>query len=160
MEILTRSLLIILAASLVIGAHAAQETAKDEIHVSVPEEMQWKDIPSLPPGAKMAVLHGDPTKPGPFTMRLRFPENYQVPPHTHPADENVTIISGRFYIGHGERFDKSAVREIPEGGYISMPANMTHFAYVDDDTEVQLHGQGPWAIKYVNPADDPRQKIE
>jgi quercetin dioxygenase-like cupin family protein len=158
MNYLLKSVLIVSAACLLVSAQAAQETAKDEMHVSVPDEMQWKDIASLPPGAKLAVLHGDPTKPGTFTMRLRFPGGYQIPPHTHPADENVTVISGRFYIGHGERFDKSAVREIPEGGYVSMPTNMTHFAYVDDDTEVQLHGQGPWGIKYVNPADDPRNK--
>jgi len=105
----------------------------------------------------MAVLQGDPMKPGTFTMRMRFPKNWQVPPHTHPVDENVTVLSGTLHIGHGDRFDKSAAKAFSTGTYYSMPANMVHFGYVDEETVIQVHGQGPWGIKYINPADDPRQ---
>jgi hypothetical protein len=158
MKCLLKSVFALSALCLVANVYSSENPVKEEMHVSVPDEMQWHDVASLPPGAKMAVLDGDPMKAGPFTMRLRLSENWQIPPHTHPVNENVTVLSGRFYIGHGDRFDKSSVREIPEGAYYSMPANMTHFAYVDDDTEIQIHGQGPWGIKYVNPTDDPRQK--
>lgn len=123
-----------------------------------PEQLKWQDARSLPPGARMAVLEGDPSKEGFFAMRLKFPAGYKVPPHTHPKVERVTVISGTLHLGMGETFDRSATTALPAGSYGFMPPGMKHFAATDGETEIQLATIGPWEINYLNPADDPRQK--
>lgn len=121
-------------------------------------DIQWKDGPaSLPVGAKFAVLEGDPAKEGFFTMRLWLPDGFKIPPHWHPKVEHVTVISGTFNLGMGDKFDQAATREMPAGTFGFWPAEMKHFAWVKGDTVLQLHGTGPWVITYVNPADDPRK---
>lgn len=123
-----------------------------------PEEIEWKEGPaSLPTGVKMAVLEGDPTKEGPFTMRLKAPDGYRIAPHTHPKTERLTVISGTFKLGMGERFELNGPVAMPAGSYGFWPAGMTHYIQVQGETVVQLHGNGPWQIVYVNPADDPRK---
>lgn len=124
-----------------------------------PEQLKWQDgPPSLPPGARFAVLEGDPSKEGFFAMRLKLPAGYKIQPHTHPNVERVTVISGTFYLGMGETFDQSAAVALPAGSYTFMPPGMKHFAATEGDTEIQLATIGPWKINYLNPADDPRQK--
>lgn len=120
-------------------------------------DVNWKDGPgSLPKGAKFAILEGDPGKDGPFVMRIRVPDGYQIPPHWHPKVERITVISGSFNLGMGEKFDQSATREMAAGTFGFWPAGMRHFVWAKGETVIQLHGIGPWAITYVNPADDPR----
>ena len=126
--------------------------------VILPGEVEWKESPALPPGAKVAVLEGDPAKEGYFAMRVRMPDGYRIPPHWHPAPERVTVISGTFHHGRGEKFDKSAARALPAGSYSSMPPGTRHFAWAEGETVVQVTTIGPWGITYVNPADDPRKK--
>jgi quercetin dioxygenase-like cupin family protein len=127
-------------------------------HILVtPTDLKWIDSPSLPPGAKMALVEGKPTEPGPFTIRAKFPAGYRIPPHWHPADEHVTVLSGSFRMGLGEKFDEKALHELPAGGFAVMAKGTRHFAMAKSATIVQLHGIGPWGINYVNPADDPRQ---
>jgi len=122
-------------------------------------ETQWKDGPgSLAPGAKFAVLEGDPTKEGPFVMRLWLPDGFSIQPHWHPKVERVTVLSGVFNLGMGEKFDKSATRPMAAGTFGFWPAEMRHFAWTKGETVIQLHGIGPWVITYVNPADDPRNQ--
>jgi quercetin dioxygenase-like cupin family protein len=123
-----------------------------------PDALKWAPIPSLPPGAQSAVVAGDPTKPGPFTMRVRLPARYRVPPHTHPADEHVTILSGTLHMGLGERFDTTKGKALPAGSFSVMPVGTNHFAWTVGAVTLQVHGMGPWGITYVNPADDPRKK--
>ncbi len=133
--------------------------ATTEHTVLTPADLKWGDAPpGLPPGAKLAVLEGDPTKKGPFTIRLQAPDGYKVAPHTHPSAEKITVISGTFFLGTGARFDEAAGREMAAGSFAVMPAGMQHFARVKGDTIIQVHGPGPFQIKYVNPADDPRQE--
>lgn len=128
--------------------------------VFTPAEAQWKDgPPSLPPGAKLAVLEGDPSKDGFFTMRLKLPDGYRIPPHIHPKTERLTVISGTFRLGMGEKFDEKALRAMPAGTCGFWPAGMKHFVQVQGETVVQLHGIGPWQITYLNPADDPRRAV-
>ena len=103
------------------------------------------------------MLEGDPAKEGPFTMRLRLPDGYQIPPHTHPKTERLTVLSGTFRLGMGEKFEEGALRDLPAGSYGCWPAGMKHFVQVRGETIVQLHGVGPWQIVYVDPADDPRK---
>ncbi|HYE66691.1 MAG TPA: cupin domain-containing protein [Pyrinomonadaceae bacterium] len=124
-----------------------------------PGDIKWVDAPpSLPPGAKVALLEGDPTQAGPFTMRLRVPAGYKIAPHWHPQVEHLTVISGTFHLGMGEKFDQSAGRAMTAGTFGFMPPEMRHFAWATEETIVQLHGIGPWKIIYVNPSDDPRNK--
>jgi quercetin dioxygenase-like cupin family protein len=123
----------------------------------VPEATEWKaGPPSLPAGAKMAVLEGDPTKEGPFVMRLQTPDGYHIPAHTHPKTERVTVISGTMFLAMGENLDRSAAKTLLAGTYGFWPAGMKHAAWFDGGTVIQIHGVGPWQINYVNPADDPR----
>jgi quercetin dioxygenase-like cupin family protein len=133
--------------------HGSQAT------VHKPDDIKWVDGPSsLPAGAKMAVLEGDPAKPGPFVFRVKLPAGYKIPPHTHPKTERVTVISGTFNLGMGERFDATKTQELPAGTYGTWPAGMKHFVWIKGETVVQFHGDGPWTITYLNPADDPRKK--
>lgn len=105
----------------------------------------------------MVVIEGDPKVEGAFTMRIKVPDGWKVPPHHHPADEHVTVIEGTFNMGMGETFDAKATHALPPGGFAVMPRGHRHFAWAKGETIVQVHGIGPWGIVYVNPADDPRQ---
>ena len=127
------------------------------ITLNPPDKLEWKDgPPSLPKGAQIAVLEGDPSKDGPFVFRVKVPDGYRIPPHTHPKTERVTVISGQLNIGMGEKFDEKARQPMPAGTYGYWEAGMKHFVWIKGETIVQLHGIGPWSIQYVNPADDPR----
>ena len=122
-------------------------------------EATWSPAPPmLPPGAQIAVLSGDPTKPAAYSIRLKFPANYMIPAHSHPTDENVVVVSGAMTFGMGDKLMKDAAsnKTLTVGGYALMPANMNHFAYTTQETTIILFGQGPVEFKYVNPADDPR----
>lgn len=122
-------------------------------------EVKWGDgPPSLPPGAKLSVLEGDPMKPGPFTMRLKLPAGYKIPPHTHPVPEHVTVISGEFNIKKGEQADFAKGNILSPGSFFLMAPGSAHYAWADKETVIQLHGTGPWDIQYANPQDDPRKK--
>lgn len=122
-------------------------------------DLKWVDgPPSLPSGAKVALLEGNPANEGPFTMRLQLPDGFSIQPHWHPSVEHLTIISGTFNLGMGEKFDKSGGRSLTAGSFAFMPPGMRHFAWATGDTVVQVHGVGPWKINYVNPTDDPRNK--
>jgi len=114
--------------------------------------------PMLPPGAQIAVLAGDPTKSVPYTVRLKFPANYDIPAHSHPGDENVAVLSGELFMGMGTRLDRKAGTGLGVGGFAHMPANANHFAFTKGETTILLYGQGPVDFKYVNAADDPRTK--
>ena len=135
----------------------AEAAAPAEHKLLTPSELQWGAAPAgLPAGSQLAVMEGDPTKSGPFTVRMKSPDGYKIMPHTHPTAEHVTVISGTLRLGMGEKFDETAARELPVGGFAVLPAGMAHFAATTGETIVQIHGQGPFKIKYVNPADDPR----
>ena len=114
----------------------------------------------LPPGAKLAVLEGDPTKAESYTMRLSMPDGYTIPPHVHPADEHVTVVEGTFLVGMGGTLDPSKFTPLPVGSFGALPRGMQHFARAQGATVIQLHGTGPWSLTYVNPADDPRKKAK
>jgi quercetin dioxygenase-like cupin family protein len=136
---------------------AATTTAETHLIVE-PGEIDWQPAPSvLPAGATMAILAGDLAKAEQFIFRVRLPDGYKVAPHFHPGVESVTVISGTFGIGMGETFDESALRDLGAGALIVIPAESPHFVLAEGETEIQVHGVGPWALTYVNPADDPSQ---
>lgn len=129
-------------------------------HAAVsPESVRWGPAsPKLPPGAQFALLMGDPSKPGaPYVFRAKLPDGYSVPPHWHPMDENITVISGIFRVGFGKRLDPAAIRAMPAGSYVLLPARSLHYNEVRGETIIQFHGIGPYDIQYVDPADDPSQ---
>ena len=123
-----------------------------------PGKLNWAPVPSLPPGAQIAVIEGPMSEAVPFTVRLKLPANYRIPPHSHPAVERVTVLSGTFNLGHGEKFDNTSTHALGPGAVAIMQPKHTHYAWTSGETIVQLHGSGPWAVNYVNPADDPRSK--
>ena len=120
--------------------------------------LKWAPVPSLPPGAQIAVIEGPMNQAVPFTVRLKFPANYRVPPHTHPAIERVTVLSGTFHMGMGRKFDRAATHPVGAGDMMIMQPGSPHFAWTEAETVVQLHGTGPWGLTYVNAADDPRNQ--
>jgi quercetin dioxygenase-like cupin family protein len=121
-------------------------------------ETNWGPAPAaLPPGAQLAVLSGDPTKAAPYAVRLKFPANYAIPAHSHPANENVVVISGELFMGMGTKLDKDSATGLGPGSYALMPAGMNHYAFTKTETTIALFGMGPVGFTYVNPADDPRQ---
>jgi quercetin dioxygenase-like cupin family protein len=136
--------------------------ANEQHHAVVPgDTVEWGPAPpSLPAGAQAAMLFGNPAEEGPFVLRLKFPAGFIVPPHRHSKDELVTVISGRFTVGVGEKLDRASAQPLPPESFVHLPAGMPHFALVDEETVVQINGQGPFDITYVNPADDPRQQTQ
>src|SRR5262249_49279337 len=121
--------------------------------------LKWGPAPPVfPAGAKMAVLQGDPSKPELFTVRLEFPAGYTVAPHVHPTDEHITVISGTFLVGMGEKADFTHPLTLPVGGFVTAGANQPHYARAKGVTIVQVSAIGPFALTYVNPADNPQQQ--
>jgi quercetin dioxygenase-like cupin family protein len=119
--------------------------------------VKWGAGPDfLPKGARIAVLQGDPSKSGGYTLRLRFPNGYRIPPHFHPADENVTMLSGTFLVGMGDTLNVRHTQRLSSGGFITVPANAHHFAVARGVTVVQVQGEGPFSITYAKDSDDPR----
>ena len=150
---------VVVAACVSVWALSGRASHDKEMEAAVhrPDGLKWQDgPPSLPAGAKIAVLEGDPSKPGPFVFRVKVPDGYRIPPHTHPKPERVTVVSGTFHIGMGDKFDVTKGTAMPAGTYGTWPAGMKHFVWVKGETVVQFHGDGPWQIEYLNPLDDPR----
>ena len=145
------------AASALISTLAlSPAVAADEMSMVNPGTIKWGDAPpSLPKGAKVAVLSGDPSKPGPFTIRIRTPANYKIAPHTHTQSENLTVLSGALYLGMGEKVDMAKAHALQAGGFHYLPGKTVHYAFSKVPTVVQVHGEGPLDLNYVNPKDNP-----
>ncbi len=148
-------------ASLVLGLGAAAATVTAQSpHALVPaDKVQWGPAPpALPAGAQIAVLEGNPGAKGPVTLRLKFPANYDVPPHWHSMDERVTVLSGALRVGMGDKIDRQHSETLAPGGFVSLPSKMHHYAWTTTPTVVQISLEGPFDIFYVNPSDDPQKK--
>lgn len=133
--------------------------AQDHHHATVQSDgLKWAAPAAYAPGAQLAVVKGDPSKEGMYVVRLKVPAGFQIAAHTHPNDENVTVLSGSFNIGTGDKLDQSKGALVKAGGYSYVAKGMTHYAWFTEETILQLHGMGPQGVTYVNPADDPRKK--
>lgn len=146
-------------------AHTVQKSkrkpAAHQAHIILtPDQIKFGPAPpALPAGAEVAIVEGDPSKPGMlFVLRLKFPDGYKVMPHWHPSDEKVLVLQGTLGLGMGDKFDAAAGHELPVGSYASMPRGVRHYAWGNGETIVQVSGIGPFEVHYVNPADDPRKK--
>jgi quercetin dioxygenase-like cupin family protein len=152
----------IIKALTVVGAALLSQTiasAADVPPVLSAKAVKWGAPPPVfQPGAKFAVMAGDPAAKGMVTVRLDMPAGYVIAPHFHPTDEHVTVLKGSFSIGMGDIVDKSKAMTLTAGGYAVAMANMHHYAFTTTGATIQVHMQGPFAITYVNPADDPSKK--
>ena len=143
----------------IFNADAAPKAPATQQVMVAPGAVTWGDAPpSLPPGARMAVVSGDPTQAQPFVIRAQMPAGYRIAPHWHPTDEHLTVLSGTVSMGMGETFDRSAMKDLSVGGYAAVPAEMRHFFMAKTAATIQVHGMGPFAVNYVNPADDPSKQ--
>jgi quercetin dioxygenase-like cupin family protein len=140
-----------------LGASLARAQTGDHIMVT-PDDLKWTDVPSLPPGAKIAVIEGPITEAVAFTVRIKLPADYKIPAHWHPAVERVTVLSGTFNVGMGDKLDAQKTAALGPGSVIIMQPKTNHFVWTKEETLVQLNGMGPWGITYVNASDDPRKK--
>ena len=135
---------------------SAAKAAGPAVVVVTPDKIQWGPAPPVfPAGAQMAVLAGNPAKAEQFTVRLKFPDGYRIMPHWHPTAENVTIISGEFRAGLGNKFDETSLITLPAQSLAVMPPHHNHYAMAKGETEVQISSMGPFKLVYVNPEDDP-----
>jgi hypothetical protein len=138
-------------------------TRADSVHTAnVLKDTKWGPAPPLlPKGAEIAVLDGDPTKPAPYSVRLKFPANYAIPAHSHPTDENVVVTSGTLFFGMGDQLDKRSPEnaKLTASSYVVAKTGMNHYAFTrGEETTIVLYGMGPVEFKYVNPNDDPRNQ--
>jgi len=154
--------LVVRIAILAVGAALLTQTsvvAADTPPVRSAKEVKWGPPPPVfPSGAKFAVIAGDPAATGLVTVRFDMPAGYAIAPHFHPTDEHVTVLKGALSLGMGDVVDKAHALTLSPGGYVVAMANMHHYAYTKTGATVQVHMQGPFAITYVNPADDPSKK--
>ena len=136
----------------------AAALAMDQMAVQ-PGSLKWGPAPpGFPAGAQVAVVSGNPGKEEPYVVRAKMPKGYTVAPHTHPSDENVTVLSGTFHIAMGDKLDKKKGETVKAGGFFNAMKGVAHYAWASTPAVIQIHGMGPFAINYVNPADDPRSK--
>jgi quercetin dioxygenase-like cupin family protein len=149
---------IVIAAALLIGAVSFSAIAQEAM-TSQADDLKWGQAsPAMQKGAQGVALVGDPGKEGPYVIRLKFPAGFKVAPYSHPNDENVTVISGMFHFGIGDKFDETKGTALKPGGFAQAPKGIKHFAWASQETVIQLHGMGPQNLIYANDADDPRKK--
>ena len=152
---MTKSRLALLLCCLGFGVVRAQ--AGPEAKAITPSEMQWAGQGGLAmAGMEQVNLLGNPSKPGPYTIRLKFPAGYKLAPHMHPDSREVTILSGTWYTGYGEKFDAAALKALPAGSFYTEPANVAHFVEVREPVMIQVSGTGPSGRAFINPADNPK----
>jgi quercetin dioxygenase-like cupin family protein len=136
-----------------VNQQAAMPMDSGTMEIRAVSALTWSDLQptGFNPGMKVAVLHGDPGAPGPYTIRLLFPAGYEFPVHWHPGTENLTVVSGSFLLGMGTSGDRSAQRTYGPGDYLYIPGRMPHYGGARDETVIQLHGIGPFAINLGSP---------
>lgn len=140
-----------------LGSVAVAQTPAPGVMALTPSEMKWGAQGGLAlPGMEQLKLVGDPAKPGPYTIRLKFPAGYKVAPHTHPDSREVTVLSGTWYTGYGDKADQAALKALPAGSFYTEPADVAHFVEVREPVVIQVSGTGPSGRKFVNPADNPK----
>jgi hypothetical protein len=153
--ILQRLTLVLCCLGLAAVVHELHAQAKPEAVAMTPSEMIWGTQGAFAmAGMEQANLVGNPSKPGPYTLRLKFPAGYKLAPHSHPDYREVTILSGTWYTGYGEKFEDADLKALPAGSFYTEPANLPHFVDVREPVVIQVSGTGPSRRVFVNPADN------
>jgi quercetin dioxygenase-like cupin family protein len=154
-EVMIPSMRTIVIASLLVATivSAQQTPPKTDAPIGItPEAVVWTDgPPTLPPGSKMAVLEGSPRAEGMFTMRVRVPAGSAIPPHWHPRQERVTILSGAVDLGFGAVANKNSVTRYRAGSFYVNPPRVMHYLFFPEATEMQMTGVGPWELFTTDP---------
>ena len=149
----------VFAALAMLAAPLCAQTKASAAKQAGTAKLKWGPPPPVfAPGAKFAVVSGDPGKPGPYVVQLAMPNLYQIAPHFHPTAENVLVKSGLFGYGMGDTLRKSYMKALKAGEKTTFAPNMHHFAMARGETVVEVSGTGPFKLTYVNPADDPSKK--
>lgn len=146
-----------LCGGLAMPAASAPAAPATQVMTVTPDQMKWADM-GLIPGAQIAVLEGQMDKKGPITARIKLPADTKVAAHWHPGVERVTVLSGTFNYGLGDKLDPDKTSPFGPGSLIVMQPKVHHFGWTKEETVIQVNVMGPWGIHYVNPADDPRKK--
>jgi quercetin dioxygenase-like cupin family protein len=135
---------------LVAGGVVSAQTARTGVRIVTPSDIQWVPVPGYPPGYARMMLEGKADEPGAHTYRVRIPAGFRVEPHTHPADERITVLQGPWYLGLGESFDTSRLKAVPTGSFVIIPAGTPHFNSTENEAIIQVHGVGVVSITYVS----------
>ena len=123
----------------------------------LPEDIDWEPFAAFPPSARLAVVVGHPSEPGPYVVRVKVPSGVRLMPHRHQEDRVYTVMSGVFYIGLGDQFDETRLQAYPPGSVIVLPGDTAHFHWAKSGEYItQVTATGPISLEYVNPGDDPR----
>lgn len=149
MRLLHLALAAVLALSYGIASAQTGTTTAGQPTIVTMADTKWMPGTGMMKGLEVAVLSGDPAKSGPYVVRLRIPANTKIPPHYHGEAENVTVISGALWVGLGDKFDESTLKELGPGTFVSLPANVHHYAMTKSETIVQIHGMGPSSMSAV-----------
>ena len=137
----------------------AHQPDQDVFRSVLSEDVDWEPFPAFPPTARLAVVVGHPSEPGPYVVRVKLPSGEKLMPHWHHEDRVYTVISGVFYIGLGEEFDETRLQAYPPGAVVVLPARTHHFHWAKSgDYVTQVTAIGPISLEYVHPADDPRNQ--
>jgi quercetin dioxygenase-like cupin family protein len=132
---------------------------EDRFHAIRSEDVQWRSFPAFPPEARLAVLVGDPTKPGPYVIRVKLPAGTKMMAHEHPEDRIYTVLSGVFYIGLGKVFDETKLMAYAPGSLVVLPGGQPHFHWAKSGEYItQVTAIGPLGLGYIDPANDPRNR--
>ena len=133
------------------------QPGQDVFKTILPEDVDWKPFPSFPPPVRLAVVVGQPSEPGPYTIRVKAPHGAKLMPHRHPEDRVYTVISGVFYIGLGEQFEADQLQAYPPGSVIVLPGDTPHFHWAKSGEYItQITALGPLGLEYLDAKDDPR----
>jgi hypothetical protein len=139
------------------AAVRSHQPGQDVFRSVLSEDIDWKPFPAFPPSVRLAVVVGQPSEPGPYTIRVKVPHDVKLMPHRHPEDRVYTVISGVFYIGLGDRFDAEKLQAFPPGSVVVLPGDTAHFHWAKSSEYVtQVSAIGPLGLDYLNPKDDPR----
>jgi quercetin dioxygenase-like cupin family protein len=139
------------------GTVRPHQPGQDLFRSFLPEEIDWQPFPAFPPSVRLAVIVGQPSGPGPYTIRVRVPHRVKLMPHRHPEDRVYTVISGVFYIGLGDQFDPEKLQAYPPGSVIVLPGNTSHFHWAKSSEYItQVTALGPLGLEYISATDDPR----
>ena len=139
------------------GTAAAHQPGQDVFKSVLSEDINWKPFAAFPPSVRLAVIVGQPSEAGPYTIRVRVPRGVKLMPHRHPEDRVYTVISGVFYIGLGDEFDPEKLEAYPPGSVVVLPGNTPHFHWAKSSEYVtQVTAIGPLGLDYVSASDDPR----
>jgi quercetin dioxygenase-like cupin family protein len=139
------------------GTVQPHERGQDLFRSVLPEDIDWKPFAAFPPSVRLAIIVGQPSEAGPYTIRVRAPRGAKLMPHRHPEDRVYTVMSGVFYIGLGDQFDADRLEAYPPGSVIILPGNTWHFHWAKSSEYVtQITAIGPLGLEYNSAKDDPR----